>query len=675
MSRESSVVSRTSVLSSESIAESLPAAPVEKSKSKKPAADKSQAAPAPKLQLKKLSFLDFFRPSTASAAKTKAPEQDAPSAASKAKTRAVSAVTAKTAPLPSRRGSLQMDTPLSAHIEKSLHEHSDEDIGRKQQGRPQSLRQSLEFSHSDISERDKLSQDSASELMAGIGGRVFSITQAINEGHNEGQAQESDDVATELSTKSKASFSKSNLVNEQKRLRKSIQGTALDNLMTQAASQKNPRKNIGKTSTKNWTTLRNSLRFAYLANRAAKQLTKKMLLALKEPPRTDEKTGGKPETLMSVYESLTVDKNGPHTIAVRNLCDIAPPNRTESDIERLDRLVYDHVPSYAMYSKTERLHLSKHFRLISIAAGSLVLWQGHRTTSFHFILRGRCEVFTTTNHIKKWICNKKTGEALDELFIEKGYGTRPESVLALTDMLILTLEVQDYLKLDRTGVGRHPKLANLSKLSIFTDQSSELFQNASKYMDVMEFKENEFILNEGDYNNFLFFIIQGTCSILRTVTFTKTPLGKYVKRVASDEVPKGSSIVDMRLQTQVLGVGEYFPNLPKLHIHQGLDSLLSAEFSKNLKASYCEFYSSLANEKANSLATILPYSVKAETYCVVASISYFELVSLVNDELMFKMLRQFPVAVPNQETLEEHFLQEKDWETFKKEIVQKPLKD
>ncbi|KAJ3339181.1 hypothetical protein HDU91_001065, partial [Kappamyces sp. JEL0680] len=188
---------------------------------------------------------------------------------------------------------------------------------------------------------------------------------------------------------------------------------------------------------------------------------------------------------------------------------------------------------------------------------------------------------------------------------------------------------------------------------------------AGKLMTMREYRENATVLENGAFCHSIHWILQGSCSVVQKVPFIKTTSGKQqylpYRSSAEEPVEKGV-VVDLDLVTQRIHPGDFFPFIPRPLVHKELSSVVDPEFM-NLDT-YSKFYASLTPYHP---ATKVQFEIQAATPCIVVSILYTQLIAILSKEMLFKMIVEPSISTHSAEALQDQFLQQRAWETFKKE--------
>lgn len=295
---------------------------------------------------------------------------------------------------------------------------------------------------------------------------------------------------------------------------------------------------------------------------------------------------------------------------------------------------------------------------------TLMIKQGHIGTCFYFVLSGQVEAFKLLDGEKKRFNLMNPGNLFGERILQSGDGKRTASVITTVDSYFLRVWKNDYLDFlndARTLAAKREVLEPLVTLSLFSGQK-EFLEKLITFVKIYHFGENHVIQEEGLHTLDLFWILEGTCKVVRNVSFVQRQkkLEIYTDDTALGEEDKK---VTVPLQTQELVVGNFFPPFPILGEYDKIEYSGADLLDKE---KYVAFFSNHETDDPNSYSCS---SVVSISKVIVAAIHFNDFVTLAPKAILYSMIVQPSVGNFSIEQLQREYLEQLKWKEHRKTII------
>ncbi|MDB2614305.1 cyclic nucleotide-binding domain-containing protein [Chlamydiales bacterium] len=178
---------------------------------------------------------------------------------------------------------------------------------------------------------------------------------------------------------------------------------------------------------------------------------------------------------------------------------------------------------FSHFEKSKLIEICKTSHLRKIKKGNLIFKEGEYGNSCFVIIEGSVQVFTQ-NHLKEAIIlarlekNQYFGE---QALLNKEGGQRNASIQTLTDVVLLEIDRKQFLNLVNSKdnlkealrvIGKDQLLTRIiSQNTLYASIQDELRSADSN--DVIDYRQNEVIFQEGDLADYAFFLLSGIVSI------------------------------------------------------------------------------------------------------------------------------------------------------------------
>ena len=163
------------------------------------------------------------------------------------------------------------------------------------------------------------------------------------------------------------------------------------------------------------------------------------------------------------------------------------------------------------------------------------------------------------------------------------------------------------------------------------------------------------------------FVLEGVCSVYQDVSYVTRKEGLNLVKVPllDSKLNANEKRVDLKLEIQKIGCGDFFPALPVLGSNANMVKYLGSDFIE--KKAYNDYYERISVDLDDS--TISPFSIKAETPLVLATITFSDLVQMASREALYSLVFEPSVFhFPASELVESH-LNDLRWEQFRKREI------
>ena len=183
------------------------------------------------------------------------------------------------------------------------------------------------------------------------------------------------------------------------------------------------------------------------------------------------------------------------------------------------------IPAFAKYSRTTRKELCKVIKYMTVTAGKVVVQQNRPASYFYLILSGQVSVRQINKDgVNLQLTILQSGDSFGEIALLSDV-KRAATVITLETTEFLMVEKQDFRTVLQasTLLELNEKIAIISSTPFFQSMTKEAIKSLAVASRKMKFKPNQVLVAEGDINENVYLICEGSCRAMKTVHFIRAP--------------------------------------------------------------------------------------------------------------------------------------------------------
>jgi hypothetical protein len=221
----------------------------------------------------------------------------------------------------------------------------------------------------------------------------------------------------------------------------------------------------------------------------------------------------------------------------------------------------------------------------------------------------------------------------------------------------------------RDEKGMASRSAKLLQIPHFAAAPGGFVERITPFTQIITYEPNEVILAEGIANYKLFWLIRGTCHCLKTVPLIKRLMnsnyaGKTYKFLASEAgmtLGPEDELFKEKLTIHELDPGQNFPDLPLPKGAKAHEDVLYV----NKK----DYIDQLKKEEPDDEDTKAYISVVAKSKVEVVCVNQTDYCEYADADMLLSIINSKSVFRPAMKTLQDSYLEKRQWQTFKKKLV------
>ncbi|XP_063788227.1 cyclic nucleotide-binding domain-containing protein 2 [Pseudophryne corroboree] len=373
-----------------------------------------------------------------------------------------------------------------------------------------------------------------------------------------------------------------------------------------------------------------------------------------------------------------------------------PARRTEAETRLLCSLLQV-IPSYQHYSNHLQMLLARVFRFQRFGRRRVIIRKGHVGDSFYFIYSG-CVAITNDEDGSSTYLDQEpvllhAGAKFGDIALLKGH-RRNATVVCMKESEFLVVDKEDFFanKLDAELQKEFQyRYKYFRSLDVISHWPSEHIESISGRCQIRPYHFDQLVQRDSSESNSIAFVTEGTCEVLRLVKVTHCPsYHKWLR--ASLPLPKSPptlktttnerSLADRKaLQGRLASLKEEAAHLcarKKRDIRE--KAAPEGPCSAAAAAVYVRIDVLQENEFFGLQEALLPYSQRDTRRLLLLSknCKILFLKKMKFDEFCdgktLQNLQQYQKSYPSDDDLCKHFLQQNDWNMYKKDLVTLLLK-
>ncbi|EGF81789.1 hypothetical protein BATDEDRAFT_87247 [Batrachochytrium dendrobatidis JAM81] len=344
--------------------------------------------------------------------------------------------------------------------------------------------------------------------------------------------------------------------------------------------------------------------------------------------------------------------------------------RSFESLEQLSKLLSLRLQSFAQFSTNNRLQFCRIMQYAQFPVGSLIIKEGHISSSYYIIVSGQVELFIVRDGFRYRLNVLNPGDSFGRLMIREDINT--SSVATLMDSEFIYIDKDESSKISVIGDWKH-LLVELSKVPHF-NMLDTFLSSASGLISVLTFEPNEIIFPEGTDHKMIYWVISGQCSCHKAVPFIQhrvkisasntkiqfLPCDPNAMTLTQQQLDDGDEIVFNQLSIHDLTSGEHFPDLPFSEEYQWVTTEMfdQHDYAKHLEDQV---------QSHGFGKTFI--SVVSSSKVIVASMTCLDYVRLASEKMILDLLRHRMLQTFSISELQKAFIEKRKWEAYKKNLV------
>ncbi|XP_075687332.1 cyclic nucleotide-binding domain-containing protein 2-like [Rhinoderma darwinii] len=381
-----------------------------------------------------------------------------------------------------------------------------------------------------------------------------------------------------------------------------------------------------------------------------------------------------------------------------------PEWRTEVETKFLWSILQN-LPSYRQYSNQLQMLLAKVLRLERFGRRRVIIKKGHTGSSFYFIYSG-CVAICNDREGSSAFLDKDpallhAGSKFGDIALLKGQ-RRNATVVCMEETVILVVDKEDFFsnKLDvELQKECQCRFEYFRSLDIFSHWPHQHIKSISESCQTMQYQFGQLIILDSSESNSIAFITEGTCDVLRLVNLTMCPSyhkwlqlslpslkattalqpkSIYEKPTCQQSLPiqKRVPAHKWKCLTDNLVAKSYRDNVAN-SIPEGLHSVVAAAVYIHIDLLHQKEFFNLSQDFQENLKQGSQRDnrglILVSRNCKIILLKMSRFKEFCDPETIEK-LQKYQKKYPSDNTLCKLFLQQNDWEMFKKDLVSLLLK-
>ena len=243
--------------------------------------------------------------------------------------------------------------------------------------------------------------------------------------------------------------------------------------------------------------------------------------------------------------------------------------------------------------------------------------------------------------------------------------TRSACAVASGPITLLIIERDDYIYF-LSGGSRDlirqnlidPRSFILEKQAALFVENPEFFKKISIFFEFNVWSKDEIIVDQGSTINDFFWIVQGSCSTSKNMSFLSqtNQASKTMMKIfeADDVIGPDRCVVDVQVSTQdQLQVGDWFPYVP---------------FNKEEREIFTDQKDLIYRDR---VVNGCEYQIKADSKCITASVNFADFLFLASPTILQHMIQNSSVTKYDSRQLQDEYLKQRAWGEHKKDTIEK----
>ncbi|KAL2916037.1 hypothetical protein HK105_204461 [Polyrhizophydium stewartii] len=373
-----------------------------------------------------------------------------------------------------------------------------------------------------------------------------------------------------------------------------------------------------------------------------------------------------------VYMLRTHQKQADQSLSSKIKMVCSSTERSIESIEQLSKLLSIRLRAFSQFSTNTRIHFCKVMQYERFPANSLILKEGHLSSSCYIIVSGQVEQFIIRDGLRNRLNILNPGDTIGRFHIRSDVNTECSSTLIDTELLRIDKDVVEASALRDWDITAS-ELRSIAHFCV----CDQFLTNAKGMISILLYEPNETILFEGAEKSMLYWILSGMCRCTKMVPFIqrrqKTGNNSF-KAVLIPFDPKsanstadgrngmedGDEIVNNLLTIAELAAGNHFPDLPLMQRYRWANAEM---FDRQ------EYAALLQNQLLEPTESKAVVSVVASSKVAIAAMARSDYLRTASPEMVLELLKNPTVPPVSIADLQQAFLEKRKWDNFKQGLI------
>nr|KAJ3418547.1 hypothetical protein HK105_008178 [Polyrhizophydium stewartii] len=304
--------------------------------------------------------------------------------------------------------------------------------------------------------------------------------------------------------------------------------------------------------------------------------------------------------------------------------------------------------------------------------GKVIVFEGHVSSAFYFILSGKVEIFKGRDDTKIRLNVMGKGTSFGDRTMSVLNDKLTASVATIEMTELLQIDKRDFMSIAQSGSSKEmaAHAEKIRQLKDFATVASEVIDKMLMYGQFLTLESQYTLATQGNKTPQMFWIFSGVCKCLRTVQFLKkhsiNPEGGQLTIYSpGTPVERSDEIVSEVLGVGDLSSGDYFPCLRKPKQCQIVRSVAGEPVSFDRLE--------CARTWLEDPKHVSPVTVVTGSRVEIMMISQSEFVEIAPLDVLLRMFENQSVMDRPVRELQEAFLQKLQWEQYKRRVKDEVL--
>ncbi|KAH6571259.1 hypothetical protein BASA60_007267 [Batrachochytrium salamandrivorans] len=345
-------------------------------------------------------------------------------------------------------------------------------------------------------------------------------------------------------------------------------------------------------------------------------------------------------------------------------------DRSLETVEQLSKLLAIRFPLFAQFSTNSRLQYCRIMQFEQFPVGSLIIKEGHISSSYYILVSGQVELFIVRDGFRHRLNILNPGDNFGCLHIRGDINNTCAS----------TLMDSEFIRIDKNESSETSMISNwqhivveLARVPHFLQEDSFL-KRAMGVVTVVSYEPNETIFLEGTDHNMIYWVISGECNCNKIVPFIQhkiksssanfkiqlLPCDPNIKSLSPQQIQDGDEIVNNTLKTHVLTSGKHFPDLPYSEEY---------EWDTEVMFDRHHYIKKLEARSLNKVISTVSNSVVAATQVMVAAMTCLDYARLSTSKMLLEILTQRTMPTITIPELQQAYIDKRKWDAYKKNFM------
>lgn len=192
--------------------------------------------------------------------------------------------------------------------------------------------------------------------------------------------------------------------------------------------------------------------------------------------------------------------------------------------------------------------------------------------------------------------------------------------------------------------------------------------SCSQLFDISIYSNGDVIIQEGDHDMRIYWILQGACRLTKRIPFIKRAgRAESILYEEGAQLQEGDEIVYVDLKIQEMDMWDHFPGLSQQALRVKEMQSIDPERAENMMKGW------LGNTEVNP--SVAEYSVIASARTEVASLLRTDYIRYSDETMLLETVGHKNLFAVSNKEVREAFEESKKWDSYKKNVLGKQKKN